>query len=168
MFWIILISFFAALFLWILIGPVIIYLDTEKNRYSISLPGIFRAAAIPADGLFLIRVWFFFIPFNINPFRKRAGIRKKKPGNPEKQKRSKRYSGGLKSGMAILRSFRIRKLKLNLDTDDFIVNTQLVPVFSSINSKNIMMQVNFEGEASLELDLRTRLGALIWAFLSNR
>jgi hypothetical protein len=77
-------------------------------------------------------------------------------------------SWGIKMGRDVMHSFRIRRMRLNIDTDDFMLNVQLVPVFSAINSQNIRMQVNFEGNASLLLDLRTRLGALLWAFTRNK
>jgi len=64
-----------------------------------------------------------------------------------------------------IRLFRIRKLHLDLDTDDTIMNAWLVPVFSIVNTQNIQVRVNFEGISSLTLDLRTRLGSLLWIFI---
>ena len=67
----------------------------------------------------------------------------------------------------LIRSFRIRNLHLDLDTEDFILNAWLIPVFSIINNENIRMRVNFEGSSSLALDLRTRLGTLLWIFIKS-
>ncbi len=71
-------------------------------------------------------------------------------------------------GKNLLHAFRIRKLHLNIDTDDYALNAWLIPVFSAVNSENIRLQANFEGDASMQLDLRTRLGALLWAFLLTK
>jgi len=68
----------------------------------------------------------------------------------------------------MLHAMRIRKLHLDVDTDDFTLNAWLIPVFSAVNSENIRLQANFEGNATLLLDLRTSLGALIWAFLKSK
>ncbi len=68
----------------------------------------------------------------------------------------------------IIAAFRIRKLYLDIDTEDFLFNAWLVPVFSMVNSDQIRMQVNFQGNATLHLDLRTRIGAILWIFLKNR
>ena len=171
MIWIILISVITATLLWIVLGPVIIFLDTQENRYYLNLPGIFKAAVVPAGELFHIRGWIFFIPFRFDPFSGKKRRRKKKireSGEPRRKKRSMKLSQGIKMGRAVMRSFRIRRLGLNIDTDDFMLNAQLVPVFSAINSQNIRMEVNFEGNASLLLDLRTRLGSLLWAFTRNK
>ena len=70
--------------------------------------------------------------------------------------------------MDALGSFRIRKLHLDLDTDDFMLNAWLVPVFSMVNSKDIQMRVNFDGNSSLLLDLRIHLGSLLWIFIKSR
>jgi hypothetical protein len=171
MIWIILISVIAATLLWIMLGPVIIFLDTQDNCYNLNLPGIFRAAVVPSGELFHIRGWVFFIPFRFDPFRSKKRRRKKiawESGKSRPKKRSMTLSWGIKMGRDVMHSFRIRRMRLNIDTDDFMLNVQLVPVFSAINSQNIRMQVNFEGNASLLLDLRTRLGALLWAFTRNK
>ena len=63
--------------------------------------------------------------------------------------------------------FRIKELQLEIDAEDPILNAWLVPVFSIVNSENIQMRVNFEGSSSLVLDLRTRLGALLWIFIKS-
>jgi len=68
----------------------------------------------------------------------------------------------------MIRSIRIRKLSLEIDTDDFLLNAWLVPLFSSMNSENIQMRVNFEGSSSLFLDLRGRIGNLLWIVISAK
>ena len=162
MIWIILISFIVALFVWILLVPVIIHINTEGNRYYLVLPAVLRAEIVPADGLFRIRGWILFIPYSFNPFTMNFGSKKEK----KKKKKSRRM--GLQQGKNMFRdllgSFRIRKLDLNLDTDDFVTNAYLVPAFSAINRENINMQVNYEGELDLLLDVRTRIGKILWTF----
>ena len=41
---IILIIIFGSLLAWLIAGPVILYLDTERGDYRLSLPGIIRVA----------------------------------------------------------------------------------------------------------------------------
>ena len=170
---IILISFIVALLFWILLGPVIIHADTEGNRYFLTLPAVFRAELVPDKELFGVRVWIFFIPFRINPFKQSRGKKVEKKVKPKK-KRKKRM--GIKSMIQLMRemigSFRIRKLNLDLDTDDFILNSYLVPVFSGINYRNsdrenINMQVNYEGRMSVLLNVRFSMGHLLWIFFKH-
>jgi hypothetical protein len=168
MIWYIIISIFVATLLWILLGPVIIFLNTDNRRYYLALPGIFKAVVVASDDLFHIRGWIFFIPYKYDPFQQNKKKRRRKTEKPKRKRSSKKLSGGLQLINGVTRSVRIRKLLLDLDTDDFILNAWLIPVFSSVNSKNIRMRVNFEGTSSLLLNLQTRLGTLLWNVLKNK
>lgn len=151
--------------LWLLLVPVIIYTNTQRNRYLVTLPGIFRAIVVPDNGLFRIRAWIFFIPFSFNPFQIQ---RKKGKGKPKEKKKKKRFSINFRTIKGALGAFRIRKLEADIDTDDFTLNAWLVPVFSAVNGENIQLQVNFEGHQSLILDMRVTLGVLLWTVIKNK
>lgn len=168
MIWYIIVSLLIALLLWLLLGPVIIFFNTDTNHYYLALPGIFKAVVVPSTDLFHIRGWIFFIPFKYHPFKGKKRKRKKKPEKLKKKVKPRKLSGNIQMIIDAVRSFRIRKLFLDLDTDDFILNASLVPVFSYINSENIRMRVNFVGNSSLLLDLRIRLGALVWVLIRNK
>jgi len=164
----IIISLMIAFLLWILIGPVTLYLDTDTSRYHLVLPGIFKAVVVPSTDIFYIRIWIFFIPFRIHPFQGKIRKRKEKSKKPGKKWRLKKLAGGKQMVSDVIRSMRIRKLSLDIDTDDFLLNAWLVPLFSSMNSENIQMKVNFEGTSSLILDLRARIGTLLWIVISTK
>jgi hypothetical protein len=167
--WIIIISVLVLTLLWILLGPVIFFVDTEDHRYCLNLPGIFSASVVPGGELFRIRFRVFFVPFGFDPFsrKKKQDRRKpsKKPGSSLKE--GGKPGSSLKEGLRILASFRIRKLYLDIDTDDFMWNAFLIPAFSAVNTEQIRLTANFEGRASLLLDARTRLGTIVWAFIVN-
>jgi hypothetical protein len=170
MIWIILISLLILLLIWVLVVPVIIYMDTYHNRYILALPGIFKAIAVPSEYLFHIRGRIFCIPFTYNPFLRKPD-KKKKEKETEKsaeKRRLKKTLRNLKLVIRVLRSFKIRKLELNIDTDDFMLNAWLITVFSTVNSRNIQMRANFMGYASLLFDLRIRIGTLLWIFIMNK
>ena len=158
MIWYILILMLLIFLFWILLMPVILYTNTERNRYLLTLPGIFRAVVVPDEGLFHIRGWILFIPFKFNPFVQR---KRKRERRPRKKKKGVLRSGNLRTMRGALRAFRIRRLEAEIDTDDFTMNAWLVPVFLAVNEKNICLRVNFEGHQSLLLDLRVTLGALL-------
>ena len=170
MIWYVLISLLILLLLWILVAPVIILLDTANNRYLLALPGIFKAMVVPSEHLFHIRGRILFIPFTYNPFLRKPDKKKKDKKDEEstKKRRPKKIFRDLKLVIHILGSLRIRKLKLDIDTDDFILNAWLIPVFSIVDSENIQMRANFEGHASMLLDLRIRIGTILWIYIMNR
>jgi hypothetical protein len=165
MIWFILISLLLLFFLWLLLVPVILYTDTDRNRYFLSLPGIVKAVVVPDAGLFYIRGWILFFPYRFHPFKPRK--RQGKPRKPKEKKRKKRFTNP-RIIRGALRAFRIRRVEANIDTDDFTWNAWLVPVFSVLNGKNIHLQVNFEGHQSLLLDLRVTLGTLIWNMIKAK
>lgn len=166
MIWYILISLLLLFLIWLLFVPVILYTNTDRNRYLLTLPGIFRAVLVPYEGLFRIRGWIFFIPFKFNPFKQRKRKKEQKP----RKKKKKRFwrSGNFRTMKGALRALRIRKLEADIDTDDFTLNAWLVPVFSAVNQENIHLHVNFEGQQSLLLDLRITLGALLWNIIKAK
>lgn len=165
MIWYILISLLLIFLLWLLLVPVILYTNTQRNRYLLTLPGIFRLLVVPDKGLFHIRGWILFIPFKFNPFKSR---KKKERKKRRKRKPIKWRSGNVRMIRGALRAFRVKKLEADIDTDDFTMNAWLVPAFSMVNGENIRLRVNFEGHQSLLLDLRVTLGALLWIFITTK
>jgi hypothetical protein len=164
----IIISLCIALLLWILLGPVIIFLNSDSNRYLLILPGIFKVVVTPSSGLILIKGWIFFIPFKYMPFQGKTGKRRERPRKPGKKWSPQKFAGSKQIISDVARSIRIRKLFLDIDTDDFMLNAWLIPAFSLVNSGSIQMRVNFEGTSSVVLDLRTRMGTLLWIMIKNR
>lgn len=163
MFWYLFIALLLLLLFWLLLMPVILYADTTRNRYVLTMPGIIRLRLVPSGTLFYIRAWIFFVPFRFNPFR----VKKSKKSHKAKQRRKRRsFKAGALS--PVLRAIRIRKLKLDVDTEDFSFNAWLIPAFSLANGGNIDMQVNFLGKFSLLLDLRISIGTLLWKYSRYR
>ena len=166
MIWYILIILFIILLTWILLGPVIFTVNTDRNLYHFMLPGVIKAILVPSRGLAYIRGWIFFIPFrlDLSKINRRKG---KKRG--EKDKKTKKKIVSIRQIRSAPGAFRVRRLLLDLDTDDFMLNAWLIPVFSALNNnRNIRMQVNFEGALFMDLDLRTRIASLLWVILKNR
>jgi len=161
----ILISLVVLFITWILLVPVILFLHTESNRYMVSLPGIFRVAVVPSEELFHIRGRALFIPFRYHPFRQSKRKRKKEKIKTKETEKPAKPAGSIRLGIDLLRSVRIRRLYLDMDTDDFILNAWLVPVFSLVNSDHIQLKANFTGNMSLLLDLRIRLGSVLYTFI---
>jgi len=154
--------------IWLLLGPVIVYIDSSSNRYFLNLPGIFHARIVSSENLLLVRGWILFVPYRFNPFKKRGARKKKKEKAIEKKKKFKFPKGGAGMVKDAVGTIRVRKLELDLDTDDFLLNAWLVPVFNVISFPNTRLNINFKGESSLLLDMRIRLGALLWVFIRNR
>lgn len=168
MFWILLLILVFLLIFWILLVPVIILVHTRTGRYSLTLPGLFTAKVVTGEDLFLFKGWILFVPYRFNPFMQRKKKRRKKKDPAKKRRKFRMPSGGLSLAGDALRCVRIRKLELDIDTGDFPLNAWLVPVFSLAEGSNRHLRVNFNGDTSLLLDIRIRLGVMLWAVIRNR
>jgi hypothetical protein len=168
MYWLIPVILLIIFLLWILLVPVILYLDTPDNRYFVSLPGIIKASIVPSGELFLIQGRVFFFPFRFDPFKARKKKKVRKEKKIKKKKKSKKRSFSLSLVRDLFRKISVRKFSLDIDTDDFMLNARLIPLFSLVNSENIQLSANFEGKASLVLDMRTRIGSLLMAFIKHQ
>jgi hypothetical protein len=170
MIWKFIILFFLLLFFWILFGPIIVKADTNLKNYGISLPGVFIAKLVPSDeGLFIIKGWILMIPFRFDPFK--TGRKKSQKKDPSKKKLGNMWKGkgSIRRLRGIFRAIRIRKLEMDLDSDDFLLNAWLVPAFTMVNNnRNIYLRVNFEGRLYFSLDMRTRIGSMVWFFLTSK
>jgi hypothetical protein len=169
MIWYILILLLVLLLTWMLLGPLILRLNTDRNQYDLRLPGVIKASVQPSQGLAYIRGWIFFIPFRIDlsKIKSRKGKKKGEVIKNNEGNRKKRVA--VRMIRNIPGAFNVRRLWIDVDTDDFMLNAWLIPPFSAINNqRNIRMQVNFEGHLFLDLDLRTRIASLLLLMIKNR
>lgn len=169
MIWYIILSLFIIFLVWILLGPVILYINTNRNAYHVTLPGIISVSLVPNDVLFRIRGWILFIPFRFDPFREGKHKSRKKERTAGKKKNAFRWFRKRGQFSRIPRAVRIKRLDLDIDTDDAVMNAWLVPVFSAVNEhSNLDLRINFEGNLFLHLDMRTRIGTILWILLTKR
>ncbi len=164
MVWWIIFILLLSFFTWLIVGPLILKINTSRNIYEIKLPGIFKGMIIPTDEFLVFKIWFAFIPITFDPLKQ--SIKKNKKPKKEKsvkkstKKKSRKKIQVIQIRKLIVRifnSFNIKKLDMNIDTGDFILNAKLVPVFSAIHSEKRMMTVNFQEVNHLELIITNRL-----------
>lgn len=168
MVWYLLLILLLLLILWILVVPVMVFVHTDHNRYLFALPGMFRAELVTAESPWIVRGWILFVPYRFNPF---AARKKKSTEGKAREKRKKRFrmpSGGISLFRDALRTIRIRQLEVDIDTDDFLLNAWLFPLFSVVGGSGRELRINFQGYNALRLDARVRMGALLWAVVRNR
>ena len=66
----------------------------------------------------------------------------------------------------LLYSFKILKFKLNLDTDDYVLNAYLFPIFSLLSSRGAsQLGINYNGDFELQLLIENRLIRMIQAII---
>ena len=61
----------------------------------------------------------------------------------------------------VLKTFTVRKLNLDVDTGDFVLNAQLTPVVVLLNQGPAQIQVNYSGRTNLWIEVENQLIRLI-------
>ncbi len=69
-------------------------------------------------------------------------------------------------GRNLLRTFKIKRLQIWWDSDDFIWNARVYPLASVVNTLGIgRVWINFTGRRELALIVENRPGRMLWAVL---
>ena len=170
--WIIILGILIIAFTWLLIAPLYLYVSTSESRYEAGLAGIFKVLiTMEENGLPTLTGKIFFITFNIPVFKFRKKKIKASTSKKSKKKARKLTRKRLRLIMSILwkiiHSFKLRQLKLNIDTTDVIRNAYLIPAFSMAYRNNIQLSVNYEDKNEFILHLENNLVRIIIKVISS-
>ncbi len=69
----------------------------------------------------------------------------------------------LRKWLKLLRTFKIRRLFLLIDTDDYVLNAYLFPISTYLQSKGWPVYINFMGRQRLQLQVENRAYRVLWA-----
>ncbi len=132
--------------LWLLFAPFQLKIDSQKRMVEFQWKTIGKGALILSDEDLLLETRLFFWKKVWHPLTWKFKSEKKKK-KPKKAKGKSFLKLKWKKIKNLLRSFKVRILKIDLDTDDYIVNSYLYPVFYFLNNpaKHRSMRVNYEG-----------------------
>lgn len=162
-----------GLVLW---APVELKVDTTKDVYWAGWKGIFSVQVVPSEEegfRFFYRVFFYCAEWRPGADKRGTASPKNRP-KPQKPVRAKRSpSLSWQKGWALfrnlLRAVEVKRFYLDIDTDDYVRNALLFPLFSVLRTKKRELSINFQGRQELILHARVRpmwvAGALIRTFL---
>lgn len=135
-------AFFSLLGV-LLLTPFSIHIDSNDHQYQVLWGRILRLNIIPLKGDLLFRLKVFF-------WRKEWSVLEIKPSkkSPKAEPKRKNRTSIKKLRWlltSIWNSFKFKVFHLNLDTDDYIVNAYLFPIFYFLNRNKGDWSINFEG-----------------------
>lgn len=162
--------FFSVFILYILIIPVTIKIDTYDNIYYVRMQGIWGFKLQKKNDIWKARFSLLFLKFKPDVFKKKKDKEQSTEVESKPKKIRKKRHGKiriLKLFFRILKTFNIRKIESDLDTGDFPLNAQLIPLFYSMNRRNVTLSVNFNGINNLYLVVYTRLYKVIYQIIKN-
>lgn len=172
--WIILVLMVLVLS-FLLIAPIQLKVDTYQNQYELKWGNLIRCQFLISqeffDSIFRLRFAFFGKQFPIKDLMKR-----KKSGHPkdivkpksETRSKSNQNRISLRFIYQFLKSFHIKTLQCELDTDDFVVNSYLYPLTMLINRDHRhRLLINYKGEMGLRMWIENRGYRLLGVLLKN-
>ncbi len=150
---------------WFLFIPINIYINTESNQFYAELKGLAKASIEPDEHeLFRIRLKVPFKDFYFFPLKALIGPQKKEKKNKKRSKSRKKFTP--KTILKLIRSFKIKKCDLDMDTGNCITNAKLYPLFAFLNHHFGGFHINFEGRNHALLLVRNRPIYIIKSFIN--
>jgi hypothetical protein len=159
--WIVVFLFlsFILVLLW---TPIRLVIDSKRDVYQVEWQYICSAMLIEYGNFLGVQIQILFfkktIPIEFS-FKKKKEVK----STVKKQVR-KGPSVFRPNFLKIARSFEIKRLKINWDTDDYILDAYLYPITPFLRGENKSFSINFEGKQEVELIIENRLVRIIKSF----
>ncbi|WP_297797918.1 hypothetical protein [uncultured Eudoraea sp.] len=153
---------------YLLFVPLDIVVNIAKKQYFVRIWGLAKVALEGHEKEFLrIKLNTLFTRFYFYPLRKKEKEKEKKKKIEKSSGKKQNFRSNLKRGLQLLKSFKVKKLLLDIDTGNCIQNAKLYPAFAFLNHYVGTFQVNFEGRVNVVLHLQSRPIYIIKSFINN-
>ena len=160
----IILALLLILLLGFLFTPVSLYVDTDQGWYEVFQTPVFRFFVVIKNGTVVPRLKL--AGLNV-PLHSKEKI---KPVKKTIKKRKNKFRLK-KSGSAwrflierLLRSFDVQRAVVDLDTNNVVLNAQLVPIFYWASHGPVQLSTNFHGRVYFHLEARNRPVRILWTF----
>ena len=166
MYWIIILILLLLLILYLLLIPIVLFIDTATNQYYIQLKRLAKVNVEKhIEELIRIKLTITFLSFYFYPLRKRSSPKAKKFIKKSSLNKRKRIS--VRKIFRMLRSFKVKRFLIDIDTGDSMTNAKLYPFYGLLNYKTGMFNINYEGRNRMVLYLENRPLYIIKSFIKN-
>ena len=149
----------------LLLTPIRLRIDSVKNIYQAEWKHLFSANLLFQNDEPIVQLKSFFWKKEINLLKINPSPNKatQKETKPTKQKKSK--FNFRKKIKPLLKSFQVRKFFVNIDTNDYVWNAYLFPIFYFLKNKNRQLHINFQGNVEVLLEIQNRPIRILWALI---
>lgn len=149
----------------LLFVPMELCIDTTTDNYYFRLRGLIRANLEEhEEELVRIRLSLFFGNVYFYPLR-RIGLSQKRSVKKDREGK-KRKRVGIRKVIRLLRTFTIKRLIIDVDTGDCLLNAKLYPAFAFLNHTMGQFSINFQGRNHLVLYVQNRPLNIIKSFVN--
>lgn len=153
------------LLLGLLLLPVEIIVHTREGIYKIRNRLLFTVQYKPDSDWGKVRIRVFFIWFTVNPWKwiYKSPSQKRTTQKPAEKKAKTRkrsseasWTSTMRLVSRLLGTIKVRYLRARIDTGNFPLNAQLIPLAHAISSKNRQITINFQNDNQWDLCISHR------------
>ena len=142
--------------------PLRVIANTKERDFHIALPIFFKLSIVTNQDLIKFKVRILAFSKIINPLKERKKRKRKKDRISDKKRFSiKRPNNSLQLILKMMGNFKIKRFYANLDTGDYPLNAQLLPIVSMLNNNKVFMEINFENRNEFDIKIVTQLYKII-------
>lgn len=159
-------SVLIVLVICLLLVPIILFIDTNTNQYYVQFKGLAKVSMEANEEEFLkIKLKLLFMNFDFYPLTKnKKRIKKNHLTKAKSKKKQNRFK--LKTGLRLLKTFKVKQFVLEIDTGDCIYNAKLYPIFAFLNYRIGSFNINFIGKNHFLLCLENRPIYILRSFIN--
>lgn len=164
MWWIIILISILLVFIYLLFAPFFVEINSDSGLFRIRFHQFASANLIFDESSIYLKLKIAGLQKQIDLIA--AKKKEKKPVVKNEKKKYKKIS--FQKMLAMIKSFRIKKFYLAVDTGNMQTNGILYPVFTLMrisSGKNIT--INFLDENKLILQIENNLARIMWAYIKS-
>jgi hypothetical protein len=165
----VIIILFVCLLVYLLFAPILIVVDTNGNRYYLEYKGLLKASLLgDEEEVIKVRFRIIFFSFDWYPLKERRQKQIEEKASPAKKPviSKKKPTMKMKTIKKLMKSFRVKKFRLDLDTGDCVTNASLFPLFCMLNRFRNGFHLNYVGQNALLLHIENKPIRLIKSFIN--
>jgi hypothetical protein len=170
--WLIIGLIFLLLIGWLLLAPLEVCINSNNHDYHIKWKGIgeARVVVLPMDLLLTLQVAFWKKDWSVMEFKFQKDKKETKKSKIKKPKKSKKSRKMFRFFKRIMSSFTVEKLRVNIDTSNYILNGYLFPIFFHISyffKGKPSLTINYKGKTEINVLIRNRLINMLLALVKR-
>ena len=165
MWWLVFLGVILLIIVYLLFVPIVLFIDTEQNIYYLQLKGLAKAS-LQSDEIEILKIKLklLFFNFYVFPFKPKTTSAKVQKNKTIKKKSKKKE---FKKVLKVVKTFKVKQFKIDIDTGDCIFNAKLYPLFAMLNYKYGGFHVNFQNKNALLLVIENRPIRIIKSFINH-
>lgn len=151
----------------LMLTPITLYGDSDERQYHFKLKGFFKIGLKGENGLPIMLLEVPGMTKKVDVIKlitqKQAPPKKEETGpkRGKKAKRRKSRKSIIKFVTEVARTFEVKRLVLDIDLDDYMVNAQLCPILFWASGGNIVLSTNYQDRVYFHVLMQNRLVRLI-------